>query len=87
MLVAKECHVGMNLVGNDNDVVLEAEMSQSLQCFLWPAYASRVVWITQNQQSALVVDNLGQLLKVHLVGSIHLFQGVIDHLASITLGR
>ena len=58
MVVAKECHIRMYLVGYHNDMVLIAEMGQALQRLPGPADAGRVVRITQNQQATLVVGNL-----------------------------
>ena len=88
MLVAPERHIAVDLVGDDEDVAVVAEVGQSGQRVFVPHDAGRVVGVREDKHLALVVSHLGQVVEVHRVGAVGvLVERVVDYLAAVSLWR
>lgn len=86
VLMSKERHVSVNLVRDHQDVMLIAEVRQSLQGRLVPGDATRIVRIAEHEHLALLIAHLFEVIEVHLIIAVlsH-FQRIEDHLSPIAL--
>ena len=88
MLVAEDSHIRVNLVADDDDVMLRAEVGETAQRVCIPCYARRVVRVGEYEHAALLVSHFRQILKVHRVRSVGVLpKRVVHHLAVIALRR
>ena len=78
MLEAFEGQVGVNLVGNDNDVVVGADFCHAFKFFAQPHTSAGVVGVAQQEQFASLCLLL-KVLKVNFVLSVDQLQGVGDN--------
>ena len=84
MVVAEDGHVAMDFVADDKEMMVVAEIGQSRQRLFRPADACRIVGVAKHEQTAFVVANLGEVVKIHLVMSrLRLLQWIPDHLALV----
>ena len=85
--MTEEGHVGMDLIGDHQEMMLVAKISQSLQRCPVPSDSSWIVGIAEHKHLALLVVNLFEVVEVHLVIAVltHL-QRIEDHLSPIAFG-
>ena len=69
----------MDFVRNDVNAVPVADGGQAAQGVGRPDHPSRVVWVRQDEQLALVVDDRLELLEIHLVTVVGGFAKRIVH--------
>ena len=80
MLGAEDGHVGMDFVGNDEDMVAGTDVGHTLQRGERPHHTARVVGIAEYQYLALRVDNRLEVVEVHLVvGAVHALSQSLGH--------
>ena len=84
--MAEERHIRVNLIADNEQMVLIAEVGKLLQGFLAPGNTARIMRIAENENLAFLIANLLEIFEVHLVISVfpHL-QRIEDHLSAITL--
>ena len=84
MLVSEDGKVGMDFIRDDKQVMLVAEVSQTLQSLLAPSDASRVVRVAEDEYLAFLIAHLLQVFEVHVIVAIitHL-ERIEDHLTSV----
>ena len=79
----------MDLIRDDDDAALVAEMSQTAQGVGIPTDARRVVGIGEDEHAAFGVADRGELVEVHGVGAPLppgggcFYERVIDYLAAV----
>ena len=84
--MAEERHIRVNLIADNEQMVLIAEVGKLLQGFLAPGNTARIMGIAENENLAFLIANLLEIFEIHLVISVfpHL-QRIEDHLSAITL--
>ena len=86
MLVAEKGHIGMDLVGEDDDSARGAEAGQPLKGFPGPDNPGRIVRITKDKHFAARVTNAFQLLKIHFIAAARDFlEGIPNHFPAVSL--
>ncbi len=78
----------MDFIGNDENMMLQAEVRQSGKCFAAPDDAARIVRIAEDQHSAFVIDNGCKLFEIHMIETIFAkLQRILDDLPAVAFGR
>ena len=84
--MAIDSHITVNLVRYNYQVVFNGNIGQTCERITAPRNTYGVMGIGKDKNLALIVDNLLQLLEIHLVGIPHLSQRIHHNLATIMLG-
>ena len=71
MLVAEESQVSMNFIAENNDAMQMTDGIEPKERFGPPSNASRVVWITENEELATINDG-EKVFEVHFVERVTL---------------
>ena len=84
--MSEDCHIRMNLIADNQQMMLVAKISQASKRIHIPSDASRIVRIAEYKNLALLIANLLQVVKIHFIIAILTHSQRIEyHFTSITL--
>ena len=67
MTISKDCHITVNLITYNYDMVFITEVCQSFQSVYRPTQPCRIMRITQYKHTTLIITDLLQVIKIHII--------------------
>ena len=64
-------HFRMNLNGDNQNIVLGANLGQSDQGFLFPDDPARIVRVAEDQYLAFIIYNRFKMIEIHLIDAVY----------------
>ena len=71
MRVLRIGHFRMNLIGDNQNIVLGANIGQADQGFLFPDDPTRIVRVAEDQYLAFIIYNRFKMIKIHLIDAVY----------------
>lgn len=71
MRILRIGHFRMNLIGDNQNIVLGANLGQSDQGFLFPDDPARIVRVAEDQYLAFIIYNRFKMIEIHLIDAVY----------------